>query len=209
MANLIPNPGFEEDPIRNEEGGFWRLRIWGTGTVIPADPFIVETVDVYEGLRAMRVHVEQTGYLSFVVSQILTPTLFVPNETYQLRLAYKSDMPLTLGFQGSKGGTVNLDVSITLPASPNWTVSEWLTFTIPPEGCDYIQMVVFQTAQIGDYIVDAFELISTVAPITHVVTLDSSPTGVAYTSPSGVAPFTVNVDDGASLAVQVPSEIEV
>jgi len=48
-----------------------------------------------------------------------------------------------------------------------------------------------------------------VIAITHTVTLDSSPIGVPYTTPSGVAPFTVMVNDGASLTVQAPPEIEV
>jgi len=212
MVNLIANSGFEQDPITVEQDGFWFLNIWGTGTVVPAQPFSIETADVYEGARAIRCHVESIleGYFQFVVGSFkVSATALVPGQEFQLRLAYKSTVPLTLTVQGSLAGTSNLSQSIDLPASTVWTLSPWLTFTIPTEGLDWFQFYVLSNNQIGDYLVDAFELTSTVAPITHIVTLDSSPTGVAYTSPIGVAPFTVNVDDGTSLAVQVPSEIEV
>lgn len=44
--------------------------------------------------------------------------------------------------------------------------------------------------------------------VTHQVTLTSNPTSVPYTQPPGTAPFIVTVDDGASISVQVPNEVE-
>ena len=44
---------------------------------------------------------------------------------------------------------------------------------------------------------------------THTILLDSSPSGVAYVNPVGTAPFTITVQDGQSISVQVPHEIEV
>jgi len=43
---------------------------------------------------------------------------------------------------------------------------------------------------------------------THTILLDSSPSGVTYVNPVGTPPFTVTVEDGQSISVQVPHEIE-
>lgn len=43
---------------------------------------------------------------------------------------------------------------------------------------------------------------------THAVTLDSSPTGVAYIQPAGIAPFSVSVEEGQTITLQVPQEVE-
>lgn len=39
------------------------------------------------------------------------------------------------------------------------------------------------------------------------VTLNSSPIKVAYVTPAGTAPFTVQVEDGGNITVQVPDEV--
>ena len=45
--------------------------------------------------------------------------------------------------------------------------------------------------------------------VTHTVSLDSTPSGVPYITPVGTSPFTVIVQDGQNISVQVPQEVEV
>ena len=45
--------------------------------------------------------------------------------------------------------------------------------------------------------------------ILHTITLDSTPTGVTYVQPPGTAPFTVQVEDGGALVIEVPSFTEI
>ena len=44
--------------------------------------------------------------------------------------------------------------------------------------------------------------------VTHTVSLESSPQGIPYTNPPGTAPFTVTVQDGQNISVQVPQQVE-
>lgn len=43
----------------------------------------------------------------------------------------------------------------------------------------------------------------------HPVTIQSSPSGVAMVQPAGITPFTVTVNDGGSVTLQAPPEIQV
>jgi len=45
--------------------------------------------------------------------------------------------------------------------------------------------------------------------VKHVVTLDSTPTGVTYIQPPGTAPLTVQVEDGGELTIEAPSVVEI
>lgn len=156
-VNLVRNPSFEDNSDQ------WRLSIGGTGTPTPADPFTIETVDVYDGTKALRCHVENItdGYCQFSVFQIFqreNVEPFIPGEQYRLRLVYKSDMPLSLILQASFEGTQVIEEKIDLPAATEYTVGPWLYFTIPESGIDYLQFFTGNNNQIGDFLLGLFEM---------------------------------------------------
>jgi len=176
MVNLLKNPGFEEEPA----DVYWFLSIWGAGPPVPAEPFSIETLDVFEGARAIRCHVEDPAGCQFVIGQhtsgdgqSLNPANFVPGQEYQMRVAYKSAMPLSLIIQISDPTGLILNPTIELPASPTWTQSPWLSF-IFPEGATYIQWFVINAWQIGDFLIDYSELELVGAPATYNLTIMSA-----------------------------------
>lgn len=195
------NPSFENDAEH------WRLDIWGTGTPTPANPFTIETVDVYDGLKALRCHVENIvdGYCQFAVLQMFQyeqVEQFIPGEQYRLRIAYKSDMPLSLVLQAWMGGTLVIEETVELPPATEWTLSPWLYFTIPEGGIDYLQFFTMNNNQIGDFLLDLAEMYGPPAP-QHTLTINTgvggttNPTPGTYTYDAGtVVIVTAYPDEG-------------
>lgn len=51
-------------------------------------------------------------------------------------------------------------------------------------------------------------IVAVYSPLIHTATIDSSPSGVQFVQPPQRAPFTVDVEDGENVTVQVPPDVE-
>jgi len=208
-TNLVRNPSFENDTE------YWRLSVGGTGTPTPLESFTIETVDIYEGTKALRCHVENIvdGYCQFYVFQISqheNAAQFIPGEQHRLRVVYKSDVPLSLVLQASFESVGVIEEEIDLPPTSEYAISPWLYFTIPEGGVDYLQFFIINNNQIGDFLLGLVEMYGPSA-LQYALTIESIPVEVLVTingSSIGNTPITVNIE-GGSHTISVPSEVSV
>ena len=123
-------------------------------------------------------------------------TPFELGKTYCIEASYNAGGPIEMWIDGEHQPLSHTNPNVDPVAAVRFGIGSSANLQNPAT-------IVVDACAIGDSYIGS-------PPVTpHQVTLDSLPIGVAYMLPSGVAPFSVNVQDGESLSVQVPPEIEV